>query len=68
MGKLGNETPRLLSYAQLASRWSLSERQVHRWLRRYGVEPLRIGKGVRYRAHDIQRFERMFGIPHMPAE
>jgi len=66
MGKtLAKDSPRLLSYADLMSRWSLpSERTIRRWIAKSSVvRPLRVGKYVRFKLFDVRRFEQMHGIP-----
>ena len=54
------EAPRLLTQAELAERWRVSERTLMRW-RTLGKGPAwrKLNDRVRYRAEDVDAFERL---------
>lgn len=56
-------TPAFFTTRQLAARWALSERQVHRYLDNAELIATRFGRSVRISAEEVARFEAArFGV------
>jgi excisionase family DNA binding protein len=53
----GGEGPAYFLIAQLAQRWALSERQVHRFIAGGDLLATRFGRSVRISAEEVARFE-----------
>jgi DNA-binding transcriptional MerR regulator len=48
----------ILTTKQLAERWGITERTLRLWrAARYGPKWMKMGKAVRYRLEDVQRWE-----------
>jgi DNA-binding transcriptional MerR regulator len=48
----------ILTTKQLAERWGITERTLRLWRAvRYGPKWMKMGKAVRYRLEDVQRWE-----------
>ena len=56
-GPARGEGPAYFPIAQLAQRWALSERQVHRFIAGGDLLATRFGRSVRISAEEVARFE-----------
>jgi excisionase family DNA binding protein len=53
-----NDAERLLTKAELAERWQVSEKTVDRHIRRYGLPHIKIGRQTRFSFTDILQHEK----------
>jgi excisionase family DNA binding protein len=57
-GQLPAEAARLLSAAELATRWQVAESQVYRLTRDGRLPRVKLGRYYRYRLDEVEAFER----------
>lgn len=58
----GDNGRRLLTPDELAERWAVPRSQVYRLARDGRLEPVRLGRYVRFRREAIEEFERAGGV------